>query len=97
MIISPEVLKLTDKPEKQKCLHFSPLLKQLFSKLAFSMSSIDKSAQLLKKFFLSWRCLKVFIILTILLTVASDRQIGSGAINTFQDGPFGRVVEAGLY
>jgi len=27
---------------------------------------------------------------------ASDRQIGSKAIQTFQDGPFGRVVEAGL-
>lgn len=28
---------------------------------------------------------------------ASDRQIGSRAIQTFQDGPFSRVVEAGLF
>ena len=51
----------------------------------------------MKKFFLPWRCPKICIILSILLKIASDRQIGSRAIETFQDGPFGRVVEAGLY
>ena len=50
------------------------------------------------KFYLYWdSCPKMFIILSILLTIASDRQIGSRAIETFQEGPFGCVVEAGLY
>ena len=34
---------------------------------------------------------------SILLTIARDLQIGSRAIETFQDGLFGRVVEVGLY
>ena len=68
------------------------------------MSSIDKSTQSLKserylkqKFSLQWRSPKISIILSILLTIASDRQIGSRGIEIFQDGPFGRLVEAGLY
>ena len=45
-----------------------------------------------KNFFLAWRCPKIFfIILSILLTIASDWQIGSRAIETFQN------VEVGLY
>ena len=34
---------------------------------------------------------------TAITIIASDQQIGSRAIETFQDGPFGRVIEAGLY
>ena len=34
---------------------------------------------------------------SILLTIARDLQIGSRAIETFQDGLFDRVVEVGLY
>lgn len=45
-----------------------------------------------KKLFLSWRCPKIIIILTIVLTIHQRL----AAIETFQDGPFGRVVEAGL-
>ena len=40
---------------------------------------------------------KIFVILSTLLTIASDRQIGSRTIETFQGGPFGRVVETGFY
>ena len=32
-----------------------------------------------------------------LLTIVRDLPIGSRAIETFQDGLFGRVVEVGLY
>jgi len=37
------------------------------------------------------------MILPTLLKIASDRQIGSRAIQTFQNVLCGRVVEAGLY
>ena len=73
-------------------------MKQLFSNLANFMTSNDKSESYkTKKFFLQWRCLKIFIILSILLTIASERRIGSRAIETFQDRPCGHVVETGLY
>ena len=83
-------------------LQFSPLLKHFFSILAYSMSSIMTSLlnlvkirKLLKEnVFPSVALFKyIFIILSILSTIASDRQIDSRAIETFQDGPFGRVVE----
>mgnify|MGYP006896124960 CR=1 FL=1 len=51
-----------------------------------------------KKIFLPWRCPKIFIMLSmILLTIVSDQQIGSKAIETSKDGTFGWVVETGLY
>ena len=50
-----------------------------------------------KESFLPWRRPEIFIILSILLTIASHRQIGSKAFESFEGGPFGRVVEAGLY
>ena len=58
--------------EKQKGLQLSPLRKVLFSNLAHSMCSIillKSERYSKKKRFLSWRCPKIFIILTIVLTI----------------------------
>ena len=91
------ILKLQ---ENWKGLQFWPVLKQLFLNFAYCVSSIAKSTQPCyksksygkKKIFLSWCCPKIFIIFSILITVASDWQISSRAIETFQNGPFLFVI-----